>query len=60
MMIFVSRNAQCGNERYIKGFAMNRKKFAELIKEILKFRDRRDWTQFPYHKNRVDLKSHFE
>jgi len=29
-----------------KGFTMNQKKFGGLMKEILKFRDKRDWAQF--------------
>jgi hypothetical protein len=35
---------------------MNQKMFAGLMKEILKFRDRRDWAQFHDPKNLADLK----
>jgi len=35
-----------------KGFTMDQKKFGGLMREILKFRDKRDWAQFH------DLKNH--
>lgn len=35
---------------------MKKNNIAELMKEILKFRERRDWAQFHDPKNLVNLK----
>ena len=40
-------NLHCDKiEKKYKDRGMNKKMIGELMKEILKFRDRRDWAQF--------------
>jgi len=39
---------------------MNQKKINGLMKEILKFRDKRDWAQFHDPKNCAGMKAEWE